>query len=39
MMNSKCNLCPRRCNAKRYNGQIGMCKCGNKIKTIQIIVE
>lgn len=31
-MNSKCNLCPRRCNAKRYNGQIGMCKCGNKIK-------
>ena len=31
-MNSKCNLCPRRCNAKRYNGQIGICKCGDKIK-------
>lgn len=31
-MNSRCNLCPRKCNVQRYNGQIGICKCGDKIK-------
>lgn len=32
MNNYKCNLCPRKCNIERYKGQIGICKCGNKIK-------
>ncbi len=28
----KCNLCPRRCNVNRLNGEIGYCKAGNKVK-------
>ncbi len=28
----RCNLCPHNCNVNRLNGEIGRCKCSNKIK-------
>ena len=28
----KCEICPHRCKVNRENGQIGRCKCKNKIK-------
>ena len=28
----KCEICPHKCNVNRENGQIGRCKCNNKIK-------
>lgn len=29
---SNCNLCPHNCNVDRLNGEIGRCKCNDKIK-------
>ena len=28
----KCEICPHRCKVNRENGQIGRCKCNDKIK-------
>ena len=28
----KCQICPHKCNVNRENGQIGRCKCNDKIK-------
>ncbi len=28
----KCEICPHKCNVNRENGQIGRCKCNDKIK-------
>ena len=28
----KCELCPFKCKVNRLNGQIGRCKCTDKIK-------
>ena len=28
----KCEICPHRCKVNRTNGQIGRCKCNDKIK-------
>lgn len=27
-----CNICPYKCNVDRLNGQIGKCRCTDKIK-------
>ena len=31
-MLNNCNLCPHNCGANRLNGNIGRCKCDDKLK-------
>ena len=35
-MDKKCNMCPFKCNVTRENGNLGVCKIGNKIKVSKV---
>lgn len=35
-MDKKCNMCPFKCDVTRENGNLGVCKIGNKIKVSKV---
>ena len=38
-MLEKCNICPRNCKVNRLDGEIGFCKCDDKIKLALVSIH